>query len=517
MNKNKLNSTNSLKLNNETLKVSKPRNDPNYPPLKKSEKQLKNKINKSLKKTKKNNEKIQNMNKIEWGLGVEHEFVAVIDIKMDIDKLINILQKINEEKVDKIKNSLQKLIKKDGNKIYLVVPYTNTFGLNYVNIEASGINFLPMYEVKNMSFYNVTLKNVLEELGEQQSTVLSKLSHVISDKTGLKLRATETPFGAHKLLFNKCGGNNYFSFQHDDGFKCLGVKNIKTYSDYTGSYHFWITLPHKVLDNINNINMLHQKAIFLLQAVEPLFCAIYGSCDPNLKNKTKKLLKGSFRTANNMFANYGIATSYDYTSPLIYNRFLYKENITSHKINLKSYLNQVENTLTDKLNISKIPNYQQFVGNEFWGIGADFRRKNGVKGFEFRIWDHFPQKYLEDILKIVYLVATHSYDIKPDNLQFCFDSQSWNDAMSQALLEGYKAKINQEYLDFISNQLNIKLKYQENSVKLLEQIINNLYQKVLKNKKHHYWTLTGESNTSKNNKKPIVVNINKMSQDFANQ
>ena len=69
-----------------------------------------------------------------------------------MNELLNIIEKINDGKFDnKKKSALKKLLDKEANKIFVVIPYTDTFGLEYVNIEASGVNDLPMFEIKNMN------------------------------------------------------------------------------------------------------------------------------------------------------------------------------------------------------------------------------------------------------------------------------------------------------------------------------------------------------------------------------
>ena len=102
------------------------------------------------------------------------------------------------------------------------------------------------------------------------------------------------------------------------------------------------------------------------------------------------------------------APGYNYNGFDMYARVVKK--MESRKLNVESYIDKLKKSLRKPLKLSEYPNYTQFVSfYQPWGYGTDFRRKPGIKGFEFRIWDHFPQRYLSDVLKVVYLlVLTHT-------------------------------------------------------------------------------------------------------------
>ena len=511
-------------------KIESQRND--YPPIKKTKLTDKKKMVKYTQKTKKtivkniNGKKrtiikrvrsklnpIPSKNKeIEWGLGVEHEFMMCFDASGTKNFTDSILEKINGEIDTKRKKEINKVIN-GKNKFYYVIPYIDNFDMREVNIEASGLNDLPMYEIKNMKFYNVNIKDIVNELDDQRERLNNNLVKALSTKINRKINPIETRFGAEHLIFNTCPNNGYFSFQDNPGFECIGVDNIKTDVDYTGSYHFWITLPYHKNDTKENIMLLHQKSIFLLQTIEPLLCAYYGSCDPTI-NKTNKnrLIRGSYRTANNIYANFGMAPGYNYNGFDMYARVVKK--MESRKLNIESYIDKLKKSLRKPLKLSEYPNYTQFVSfYQPWGYGTDFRRKPGIKGFEFRIWDHFPQRYLSDVLKVVYLLATHAYDVSHQNLKYVFDDESWHTSMYECLMNGYQGKISSDYIKFINHQFSINLDIKTNNTSIFEKLINILYKKVLSNEKHHYWTLSGES--PKNHKKPKIHNFNKQSQDIA--
>jgi hypothetical protein len=467
-----------------------------------SVKKIKTKVNKAPAKN----------NDIEWGLGVEHEFMMCFDASGTKNFTNSILEKINGTISDKRKKEIDKIIN-GKKKFYYVIPFIDNFNMKEVNIEASGLNDLPMYEIKNMKFYNVNIKDIVNELNGQRERLNSNLVKALSSKINRKIVPIETKFGAEHLIFNTCPNNGYFSFQDNPGFECLGVDNIKTDIDYTGSYHFWITLPYHKNDKKDDIMLLHQKSIFLLQSIEPLLCAYYGSCDPRINRSNKnRLIRGSYRTANNIYANFGMAPGYDYNGMSMYARVVKK--MSSRTLKVDSYVEQLKKTLRQPLKLSDYPNYTQFVSYyQPWGYGTDFRRKYGIKGFEFRIWDHFPQKHLSDVLKVVYLLATHAYDISHQDLKYPFDNANWHNSMYECLMYGYQGKIDSKYIEYINSQFSVNLDINHKDTSIFEDLINLLYKKVLSDEKHHYWTLAGE--TPKNHKKPKIHNFNKQSQDIA--
>lgn len=503
--------------------------DPNYPPMPpkkiiKTRKLIPKKL--FLKKKVQKTDKVTETKKdddVEWGLGVEHEFMLVID---DIDrasKAVNIIEKL-------IKNKLTTEQKKELSKIYkrtnpqLLVPFVGLLDIKHINIEDTTNHSLPMYEIKNMKYYNVNVEDVMKEIDDKMMEVQDKISKVLSDKIGDNVRVTPTPFGAHNILYLKCKdiANNYGSGGQGN-FKCLTSNNLKLDTDYTGSYHFWVTLPHLKLDETDHIQSMHQKAVFLLQTIEPLLCSLYGSSDPNINRKDNvPYMKGSFRAANNMYASFGTtpASMYKQERPRygfgfgnpVFNRVINKQVYTPKKMDVSLYKNNVVKKLVKRVDSEEIPDYFM-VHVDMNSLGADFRRKDGIKGFEFRIWDHFPQKYLPDILKIVYLVSCYATTIPSKHLQYSIEDQEWNNSMRDALLEGHSFKVHNKFVSFINKQFKLKLVNKKTSQQLMEHMIDVVWNKVMSDKdaKKMYMLMVGDDKI-----KPKVSNVNKLSQEHAN-
>jgi hypothetical protein len=458
---------------------------------------------------------------IEWGLGVEHEFVLTLDGMHKITNAIKLLETLNNEKLNtQQKSELRKIYQ--NNNVFYIIPYVGQLGFDFINVEQTAVTEIAMFEIKNLKFHNVTLNQLLTELNDQMDKVTGKVSGILTQKINKDVKVTPTPFGAHNLLFQKCENQNQrYGNTHAGNFECLSNKYLKYQPDYTGSYHFWITLPHFNNDSIEDVYRIHQNAINLLQTLEPLFCSLYGSCDPNIGlNNVQKLLKGSFRTANNYFASFGTTppsmyqntNDYISTNP-IFQRVIKKEYIKSKKMDFKMYYNDVVNTVSNKIDVRQTPDYLNYSdANKTSYIGTDFRRKRGIKGFEFRIWDHFPQKYLKNLLKAVYLICVYGMGLNKHKFDFSIENQDWNNAMRDALMEGYQMKINNKYISFIQKQFKIKLNGKFTAESLMNNILENIWNVVMKtdNLKDTYMLMVDDDKN-----KIKIDNINKMSQDFA--
>lgn len=506
---------------NKQIEIMNHKNS-SYPPI------LNNKIKKKITKKKtvkrKEHKDITNKNKTKkidneyiWGLGVEHEFVIKMNME-NIDEYINFLEEVYKSKAsNKFKINLSRVIKKYKlENINLVLPYVNHFKYDFINMEITP-NGVPMYEIKNLDYYNTNIKKVMSQLEEQKKKIFDSIREEFKTNFKINLNIDECQVGAGFLMHNKCPESNYLAIQRMNRLICSDYQNINIQDDTTGSYHFWITLPHKKTDSQLNIEKQHQKAILLLQTLEPLFVSIYGSCDPRINksasDKHKTYLKGSYRGGTNAWAFYGTSNPINYNKYSLKSRVVNSNIIPNTKIGVTKFYNNIKNKIKSVIDSSDYVNYSVFI-NHRWGepaYGSDFRRKTDVKGFEFRIWDHFPQKYLPDVLKIVYLVATHSFNIKEDHLELPISLESWNTAMRDTLLEGYTAKLKKNYSSFISKQFKIKLDHFKEPEKMLNSIITILYRKVKKNNNNNYWLLTGEDKLTC--QKPKVININKMSQN----
>lgn len=516
----------------------------------------KNTTNNTTKNTTKNNKKDNKKNNLnkkhksgyEWGLGIEHEFVPVVKFNKfsEFKDIYNLVYKkpLNEKNTD-IKQ-LEKFMSSIKNDFYLSIPvhYPYTYVNSkypFSNIEFTADKNFFMIETKNMDYRNVSLNTILTELNKNTKTMLEDYNNTIN-------KEYKTKFNSNKILkqgFKEANEGSCFylyknKIYHDSIYDStepiVNVNNNEDEKlhlgiDTSGSYHFWITLPHKETDNHK---ALHQRAAYLLQSIEPLLIGIYCSPDPRI-NKTNKhtLFAGSFRGAVNEYANYGTSPIQDYNDDRIQGRTMDAKNIQQpSQIDSNHYIFQIRDrynkktndVYTDKIkNTVKKPDYMllnnkydktNFVSKPYYysddkpkpmDIGLNIRRKSDIKGFEFRIMDHLPETELKNLAKVIYIIACMSYEINGKDLNLASSNNGWNTMITNTLFDGNRAPLDPGYIKFLETQLNITLdKSYHSIIELLESIVDKCWSTISKNKKNGLWLILDDDKT-----KPVIVSKNK--------
>jgi hypothetical protein len=207
----------------------------------------------------------------------------------------------------------------------------------------------------------------------------------------------------------------------------------------------------------------HSRAIRLLQWFEPFFICTLGSPDilQLVYDKYEKLGKLG-KLGNDYFARgsqratmsryIGIGT-YD-TRTMISGKLL-KESIDKIRPNKVIWWRDM---IAEDLSY-KLPEKE---------IGFDFNYgKHYQSGLEFRILDGIPLDILKDVLDVIILICEHSYNYEnQENIQFCSESQSWNNIVYKSLVYGYKAIISKNEIEDILKILNINMSIDENKLTL---------------------------------------------------
>jgi hypothetical protein len=494
----------------------------------------------------------------EWGLGIEHEFIPVIQIK-NFKEYKDLYKALNGEELNENNPDIKELIKEMSNikntfNFNIPVFYPHNFIENkfpFANMEWTGDKHFLMLETKNMNYKNITLNKLLEELNKNTSLLLEDYNNNIKKYFKSTMKSNSI---LEKGFIEPDAGSIFYIYQKtfdETMWSALEPKviydkttNLKLGIDTAGSYHFWITLPHLETDDHK---LLHQRAAYILQSIEPLLIGVFCSPDPRITPQNKnKLFAGSFRGAVNKFANYGTSILQNYDDPILFNRLMHIKNIQQpSQINSDHYIFQIRNKyfkkdkqniyndkltksivkpnyiyLDDKLEKKNLytptPSFSRFHNSnnndklKKYTIGLNIRRKPDVKGFEFRIMDHLPEAELPNLAKIIYLFACMSYEISntQNNLILASNNKGWNTMIANSLLDGYKAKIDKDYINFIENQFNIKLNIFEhkniNMINLMEILIDKCWEKVSKNNKNGLWLILGDDKN-----KPSINSKNK--------
>ena len=454
--------------------------------------------------------------KYKWGIGIEHEYVPIFSNK---DTNINFLTKVLKLSNITINEQTLLFLKNYDNIVNIAVDITSDIdNIIYNNKQLKGCynleynnNDINMIEIKNTRFENLYVHEVINDILAKHDII----NNIISKHYGIDILSH--PYGAGYLGQIKKKNKEYLNINQS--------KYIKSNKDtfdiklgYTGSYHFWITLPY-IRDNNNHsiINNQNKLAMMYIQTIEPLLCALFSSCDPRSVGDNSKFVEGSYRIMHNLWAGFGTA-------------FTFKpSNITNRQTSYKptpiglptgnSYIDLLYQTLRknsintgiDDYSLIDKPIHNAFLSynqKKYKKYGMNFRTRSDIEGFEFRIFDNFDPKYITDILKIILLISTSFYNLSPI---FAPSTTSWNNAMYQTLLNGWNAKINSDYLHLLENQFNISFNFKKldfyKSEDILNQLVLLLFNKI--NKNSIYWFMVGDDK-----KIPKIVNINKASWEF---
>lgn len=429
-----------------------------------------------------------------WGIGVEHEFTPVLNKKITKPSDLNLK---SQEELDHIQKTIQQPIfisfGNDGLKYFRREEFYSTLESIEGNAEVS-TKGIPMFEIKNINYQNVTVEDIFEELDDYQNFILDEYTEIMRRKIPNYPNVIEMPFGVGYIYVSE---HTWYDLYN----RFSGVL-----IDYTGSYHFWLTLPSSKKDS----DYIHQKAMYLIQTIEPLLCALYGSADPRSILDGGEYIEGSYRSAVNPYAGYGTSNLSNLYA-IFERRQVDILDVSSPKTLGKkesfSYIDKLTQKFTTGNNmdmeLSTKPQYNIFSSKKRV-IGIDFRKKKDIPGFEFRIWDHFPQKYLPHILRIYLLIATRAYDID-HTLVYAPQNDAWQVAMYETLLNGYTGQIPSEYISLINKQFGVKLQLSLHRAEdVMTSLINQLYPK----RPDVYDDMTTY------NKPPIVENINKDSWNY---
>jgi len=216
-----------------------------------------------------------------------------------------------------------------------------------------------------------------------------------------------------------------------------------------GTYHFHITLPSLTEDSrivdYNAFEKTHANAIYLLQWFEPFFISTLGSPDimgviSDKYSLDKKFTLGSMRNAMSRYI--GVGT---------YNKSMPKGKILTYKVdNFRKLLKFTkEENIWWRDQIEADMEYQMLSE-----VGLDFNQEKMYQsGFEFRSFDEFPAKYLNDVLFSIILICEHSLNL-PD-VQWGHDSKAWNNLVFKTLKMGYATEINEEEKKELLNLLQL--------------------------------------------------------------
>lgn len=411
-------------------------------------------------------EKISDLHNYKWGLGIEHE--------------MHIYHSPRYNKTNNIRNfvifdsykALARIYKLYNQGKILLSDYEIKF-LKSIPFETSGrlcnekwvIKRVPVKMPEFVTWHpfctlsqNRDIKNLSNETIEQRQLFYDIL---MKDSVTKKLvkkygQLSSYPTGMTQHLSVPKEKNGEYSFAKDT------KGNAKIRPEYNGSYHITFTLPY--LENIkkNEFIDMHKNFCNQLQWLEPLMLSAYFTGDEYAPGSKDERVRGSFRVLIIGWGNFA-GTDIRLLEKGI-GRYAKTPTYWRKGLNLYD---------VDKLAPCYPPSPSAIAEGAITTLSSDIRtfgstdpnrpehRESGVgmtvpNGIEFRIFDHFKDVHIPNLVHLVSLVAENSRVTKTRD--FVYENKYWIDAMHQIMKYGYRAELNTNYIQLLRTKLGLKIK-----------------------------------------------------------
>jgi len=301
-------------------------------------------------------------------------------------------------------------------------------------------------EFITQNFYKTTVNQVITELVNEKQLHLAALNRVFAEKQ---------MYPRHLPIIYPTRNEPFVSF-------LTNINNITTFNN--GTYHLNFTLPTQLDDNNKPADMhqfvtQHKNAIRYIQALEPFMIATYGTPDP-FAHLSPKYSKASQRCAVSRYI--GIGT--------------YNTDV-------------METGKVLVIDISSIPIYQEpwwwynaYHKNSNYlplpKIGVDINfQKHGAHGIEIRIFDWFPETYLNKLMTTL----VHLFDYSLINPFPCNPilSPLWNSTVVKCLTDGKSATLTPDEYNYFKQIFNLdESRSQGQSQSKAEYTLEGLYDQI---------------------------------------
>jgi len=295
--------------------------------------------------------------------------------------------------------------------------------------------------------------------------------------------------------------------------------NVST--DYLGSYHVTITLPHTRNIDVKEFISMHQNMAQQIQWIEPLFLtAFFSPTQSAVGNHNQP--EGSYRVMTIGWGNFAGSNIRKMGTKGL-DRGGNIRSLWRKGLNFKG---------TKRLNLcaeTSPPQYKKATTmhtGDFRTMGMetnmakceslynpdDCPRADGAPmrppyGMEIRIFDHFPSEYLLDLLRIITLIGCNAQRHQPKD--YVYRDKRWIEAMRSIMTDGWNAKVDSKFITTL--RYNLGLPINTNSLMaydIFKQLVHELHEA---NKDAFYNKLMNEHPEIE----PKVPEINRMCWEMA--
>lgn len=464
---------------------------------------------------------IKNLYDYTWGLGIEHEMHIFHKPKESSKNIVDYtlfdsysaVQRILEDK----ENSLLDISYDDYEFLKNKVPFETSgrrcndkWVIKTVPVKMPEfITNKPFCSLRNSSdLKRMTKTIVFEKERFYNLLMLDKNTQKLVKNYG---ELVEYPYGMTRYL--KCpldDDNGKYIFEKNSNKKPILVP------EYNGSYHITFTLPYKENIKKNIFIKMHQNFCNQLQWLEPLLLTSYFTGDEYAPGSLDKRVRGSFRV---MIIGWGNFAGTDVR--------LLKEGIGRYAKTPTYWREGLKFIDVDKLKPCYKPSPMALKEGATSSLSSDFRtfgstdplrpmhRESGVgmtvpNGVEFRIFDHFSDKYIDHLLILISLVAENSRVTETKG--YVYENAVWIEALHTIMKDGYKAQLSKKYINLLRSKLGLKINTQSIvAFDIFKKIYKELWEKNIDGE----WSKIFHCNKIPNYDDYIIPEINKKGWQFA--
>ena len=233
--------------------------------------------------------------------------------------------------------------------------------------------------------------------------------------------------------------------------------------EYNGSYHITLTLPFTQKTSQSRFIRMHQNFCNQLQWIEPLLLTAYFSGDEYAPGSMHDRVRGSFRV---MIIGWGNFAGSDV-------RLFDKMGIGRYAKTPTYWRRKLTFLESDRLAPCLTPSPVARREGAISTLSSDFRtfgatdisrpehRESGVpmtkpNGVEFRIFDHFQDKYIHHLVVLMALVAENSR--KTETQGYVYQNKEWIGTMHAIMKDGYKARLSPAFIKLLREKLRLPIK-----------------------------------------------------------
>ena len=426
------------------------------------------------------------LNDYEWGLGIEHEMHIFHQPPPTDDNIKDFILFDSKSIVDKIlydKNNLPQNISYDDYLFLQSIPFeksgrkcNNKWVIKRVPVE------MPEF-ITNEPFCSIPkgrdIKNMIKDIVKDKERFYDILMRYKSTQNLVSRygKLSEHPFGMTRYL--KCPQlikNNKYIFEKNSSGKDILLP------EYNGSYHITLTLPHKKDIKTKDFINMHKNFCNQLQWLEPLLLTAYFTGDDYAPGSMQDRVRGSFRV---MIIGWGNLAGTDIR---LLDKGIGRYSKTETYWREGLYFKDVE-----KLAPCYEASPAALKENAITSLSSDFRtfgstdpmrpmhRESGVgmtkpNGVEFRIFDHFSDKYIEHLLILISLVAENSRTTITKG--YVYKNKVWIKELHNIMKNGYKAHLSKKFIILLRKKLDLKINTTSIvAIDIFEKIYRELWDK----------------------------------------